>query len=98
MAPRILFNGGSGKVGRHVVAWLADRGYEILNFDRVPLSGSRVLTLIGDITGSEQPTAEFLRQWCPRMPCTRPLMGDEAPLSHRKAREVLGFREEHPWR
>jgi UDP-glucose 4-epimerase len=23
---------------------------------------------------------------------------DEAPLSNRKARDVLGFKEEHPWK
>jgi len=29
---------------------------------------------------------------------TRPLLGNEAPLSNRKAREVLGFKERHNWR
>ena len=46
----------------------------------------------------DQPTAEFLEKWCPSMPITRPLGEFEAPLSNRKAREVLGFREEHNWR
>jgi len=35
---------------------------------------------------------------CPQTPLTRPLEGNEAPLSNRKIREVLGFREEHDWR
>jgi UDP-glucose 4-epimerase len=26
------------------------------------------------------------------------LIGDEAPISNRKIREKLGFKEEHPWR
>jgi UDP-glucose 4-epimerase len=26
------------------------------------------------------------------------LISDEAPLSNRKIREKLGFKEEHPWR
>jgi UDP-glucose 4-epimerase len=32
------------------------------------------------------------------VPITRPLEGFEAPLSNRKAREVLGFKEAHNWR
>jgi UDP-glucose 4-epimerase len=29
---------------------------------------------------------------------TRPLAGNEAPLSNRKARQMLGFKEQHKWR
>jgi UDP-glucose 4-epimerase len=32
------------------------------------------------------------------VPITRPLEGFEAPLSNRKAREALGFKEAHNWR
>jgi len=32
------------------------------------------------------------------VPLTRPLLGNEAPLLNRKAREVLGFKEQHDWR
>jgi hypothetical protein len=39
-----------------------------------------------------------LKKWCPNTPITRPLGEFEAPLSNRKAREVLGFSEEHNWR
>jgi hypothetical protein len=39
-----------------------------------------------------------LTQWCPRVPLARPLVGDEAPLSNWKAREMLGFKEQHNWR
>lgn len=60
--------------------------------------GFQVFNAVNDTITADQPTAEFLRKWCPRTPHTRPLVGDEAPLSNRKAREVLGFREEHPWR
>lgn len=60
--------------------------------------GFQVFNAVNDTITADQPTAEFLRQWCPRTPHTRALVGDEAPLSNRKAREVLGFREEHPWR
>ena len=30
---RILFTGGSGKAGRHVVPWLLDAGYRVVNVD-----------------------------------------------------------------
>jgi len=52
MAPRILFTGGSGKAGRHVVASLTGRGYEVINFDLAPPRDSTVPTLLGDITRS----------------------------------------------
>jgi nucleoside-diphosphate-sugar epimerase len=45
---RVLFTGGAGKAGRHVVPYLAARGHQILNIDKVPLAG--VDNLIADIT------------------------------------------------
>jgi nucleoside-diphosphate-sugar epimerase len=30
MLRRILFTGGTGKAGRHVLPWLANQGYRIL--------------------------------------------------------------------
>ena len=52
---RILFTGGSGKAGRHVVPYLVDRGYRVLNVDLVPLDASRASTTsIADITDSGQ--------------------------------------------
>lgn len=44
------------------------------------------------------PTKEFLKQACPNVPITREMGEWEAPLSNRKIREVLGFKEEHNWR
>jgi nucleoside-diphosphate-sugar epimerase len=43
-------------------------------------------------------TEEFLRKSCPGVKITRQMGEREAPLSNRKIREVLGFREEHDWR
>ncbi len=60
--------------------------------------GYQVFNAVNDTLTANGPTADFLRQWCPRTPHRRPLVGDEAPISNRKIREVLGFREEHPWR
>jgi UDP-glucose 4-epimerase len=60
--------------------------------------GFQVFNAVNDTITADQPTAEFLARWCPAVPVTRPLLGSEAPLSNRKAREVLGFKEQHNWR
>src|SRR3954447_20197720 len=54
MAKRVMFTGGSGKAGKHVVAHLLEHGYEVLNLDLKPLDNPRVRTLITDITDSGQ--------------------------------------------
>lgn len=54
MPKRIMFTGGSGKAGRHVVRYLVEHGYEVLNLDTKPLDNSQVRTLITDITDSGQ--------------------------------------------
>jgi nucleoside-diphosphate-sugar epimerase len=51
---RIMFTGGSGKAGRHVVQYLVDNGYRVLNIDTKPLDNPAVRTLITDITDSGQ--------------------------------------------
>jgi nucleoside-diphosphate-sugar epimerase len=54
MAKRIMFTGGSGKAGRHVVQYLVERGHQVLNIDTKPLDNPKVRTLITDITDSGQ--------------------------------------------
>ena len=54
MGKRIMFTGGSGKAGRHVVQDLVDHGYEVLNLDMAPLDNPKVRTLKTDITDSGQ--------------------------------------------
>ncbi len=54
MKNRVLFTGGSGKAGRHVIPWLIDKGYEVHNIDLVPLDRPSVTNLIVDITDSGQ--------------------------------------------
>jgi nucleoside-diphosphate-sugar epimerase len=49
---RILFTGGSGKAGRHVVPYLLDKGYRVVNVDQVPLEHPGVDNLKADITDS----------------------------------------------
>ncbi len=51
---RILFTGGSGKAGKHVVAYLLGQGYRVLNIDLKPLHHPGVDNLIADITDSGQ--------------------------------------------
>jgi nucleoside-diphosphate-sugar epimerase len=54
VAMRVLFTGGSGKAGRHVVPYLVAQGHRVLNFDKVPLGLSGVNDLLGDICDAGQ--------------------------------------------
>ncbi|PWY82000.1 NAD(P)-binding protein [Aspergillus heteromorphus CBS 117.55] len=61
--------------------------------------GFQIFNAVNDtITNNASPTAEFLKSVCPDTPITRDMGPDEAPISNRKIRELLGFRENHPWR
>jgi nucleoside-diphosphate-sugar epimerase len=51
---RIVFTGGSGKAGRHVVPCLVEAGYKVLNFDLVPLDHPGVANLAVDVTDPGQ--------------------------------------------
>ncbi|MXU66566.1 NAD-dependent epimerase/dehydratase family protein [Oceanomicrobium pacificus] len=51
---RILFTGGTGKAGRHVVPYLRDRGHRVVNVDLQPLGMDGVDDLTADITDSGQ--------------------------------------------
>ncbi len=53
-AGRVMFTGGSGKAGKHVVNYLVESGYQVLNLDTKPLDNPKVRTLITDITDSGQ--------------------------------------------
>ena len=54
MSKKIIFTGGSGKAGKHVVQHLVEHGYNVLNLDTKPLDNPKVRTLITDITDSGQ--------------------------------------------
>jgi nucleoside-diphosphate-sugar epimerase len=60
--------------------------------------GFQVFNAVNDTITANTPTREFLGRYSPGVPITRELGEFEAPLSNRKAREVLGFKEAHNWR
>ncbi len=51
---RVLFTGGSGKAGKHVVPYLLAQGHRVVNADLVPLDCEGVDNLTVDITDSGQ--------------------------------------------
>ena len=51
---RVMFTGGSGKAGRHVIKYLVEHGCQVLNLDTKPLDNPSVRTLLTDITDSGQ--------------------------------------------
>ena len=51
---RVLFTGGSGKAGRHVVPYLIAQRHRVLNVDLVPLQIAGVDNRIADITDAGQ--------------------------------------------
>ncbi|MET0529390.1 MAG: NAD(P)-dependent oxidoreductase, partial [Microvirga sp.] len=60
--------------------------------------GFQVFNAVNDEITASEPTAAFLQKWAPGTPITREMSEYEAPLSNRKVRDVLGFREQHNWR
>ncbi|MGY9049993.1 hypothetical protein P775_24110 [Puniceibacterium antarcticum] len=51
---RILFTGGSGKAGRHVIPYLLEQGHRVVNADLVPLDHPGVDNLTVDLTENGQ--------------------------------------------
>ena len=51
---RIFFTGGTGKAGKHAIAYLIEQGHKVLNVDMTPLDYPGVNNLIADITDSGQ--------------------------------------------
>lgn len=51
---RIVFTGGSGKAGRHVIPYLLERGHRVLNLDLQPLDHPGVDNLVCDLTDAGQ--------------------------------------------
>jgi len=51
---RILFTGGSGKAGRHVVTHLVSQGHRVLNLDLVPSNIEGAYDMTADLTDAGQ--------------------------------------------
>jgi nucleoside-diphosphate-sugar epimerase len=60
--------------------------------------GFQVFNATNDTITLDTPTREAMKELCPNTPFTREVGEFEAPLSNRKARETLGFKEAHNWR
>src|SRR5271155_1136198 len=60
--------------------------------------GFQVFNAVNDTITLNEPTLRALAKLCPDTSVTRTMDEFEAPLSNRKAREVLGFKEAHDWR
>lgn len=60
--------------------------------------GYQVFNAGNDHNGAVIPSKELIARFFPDVPVTRELEEHEALFSNRKIREVLGFKEEHPWR
>jgi len=61
--------------------------------------GFQVFNATNDhITIQGMTTMEFLKKNCPNSPITREMGPTEAPLSNRKIREVLGYKDVHDWK
>ncbi|MEO9229767.1 MAG: NAD(P)-dependent oxidoreductase [Devosia sp.] len=60
--------------------------------------GYQVFNAVNDEITANEPTTEFLKKWAPNSPITRTMGKFEAPISNKKIRDVLGFREQHNWR
>ncbi|KAI9877662.1 MAG: hypothetical protein M1830_003181 [Pleopsidium flavum] len=60
--------------------------------------GFQIFNATNDTITTKVPTVEFLKKECPGVPITREMGAWEAPLSNRKIREVLGYKDVHDWR
>jgi nucleoside-diphosphate-sugar epimerase len=60
--------------------------------------GFQVFNAVNDNIVADSPTEEFLKKHAPGTPITRSIDEFEGPISNRKLRELLGFRQEHDWR
>jgi deferrochelatase/peroxidase EfeB len=60
--------------------------------------GFQVFNATNDTITVREKTKDFLAKNYPRTKVTREMGEYEAPLSNRKIREVLGFKDVHDWK
>ncbi|QDS69011.1 hypothetical protein FKW77_009516 [Venturia effusa] len=79
-AKRIVFTGGSGVAGQHVINELLDHGHKILNIDLSPLKDDRVHTIRADLTQSGQAYNSLSSHFKLTQPFTEPLQTPDAVI------------------
>jgi UDP-glucose 4-epimerase len=63
------------------------------------LADSKVFNATNDtITLHGVKTKDFLKEQSPNVPITREMGDNEAPLTNRKIKKLLGFVEQHDWK
>lgn len=77
---RIVFTGGSGVAGQHVVNELLNHGHQILNVDLSPLNDPRVHTIRADLTQSGQAYNCLSSHFKLAQPFTEPLQTPDAVI------------------
>ncbi|KAA8645351.1 hypothetical protein EYZ11_006902 [Aspergillus tanneri] len=60
--------------------------------------GFQVFNAVNDEMTNDAQTMAFLRTQCPGVPITREMGQREAPISNRKMKDLLGFRQRGSWR
>lgn len=60
--------------------------------------GFQVFNAVNDEITNEEETEVFLQRMCPNTPLTKKLGPRESPVSNWKMKEMLGFKEEFPYR
>jgi nucleoside-diphosphate-sugar epimerase len=60
--------------------------------------GFQIFNAANNDSSADLPTKELLKRYYPNVPLTRAMGEYEGLYSNKKLREVLGFKEEHPWR
>jgi nucleoside-diphosphate-sugar epimerase len=87
---------------RKKIAWSYIDARDLGQITRVAVEkdglGFQIFNAANDDTSADLPTAELLKRFYPDVPVKVDLDEFETLLSNRKIREVLGFRQEHPWR
>jgi nucleoside-diphosphate-sugar epimerase len=58
----------------------------------------QVFNAVNDSITADMPTEQFLAKHAAKTPVTRKMGEFEGPLSNRKIKDVLGFKEQHDWR
>lgn len=60
--------------------------------------GYQVFNATNDSITNKHRTVEFLKKLYPHIPHTREMDEYEAPITNKKIKQMLGFKEEHPWK